>query len=163
MKILGIDPGYATVGYGVIEYNKATFTVVNYGAILTDANTPFEQRLSEIYDDLCQIINTYKPEFMAVERVFFTTNKKTAIDVSQARGVTLLSAVKNGVQLAEYTPLQVKQAVSGYGKATKSQVQEMTKRILKLPAIPKPDDTADALAIAICHAHTFNSSRIAGK
>jgi crossover junction endodeoxyribonuclease RuvC len=96
---------------------------------------------------------------MAVEKLFFTTNQKTAIDVSQARGVILLAAVSNGVEIAEYTPLQVKQSVTGYGKAVKSQVQEMTKRILNLPAIPKPDDTADALAIAICHGHTYNSAR----
>jgi crossover junction endodeoxyribonuclease RuvC len=159
MRILGIDPGYATVGYGVVDYVKAKFTVVNYGAIITSADTPFEQRLSEVHTDLCEIIEAYRPEFMAVERLFFTTNQKTAIDVSQARGVILLAGVTNGVEIAEYTPLQVKQSVTGYGKAVKSQVQEMTKRILNLSAIPKPDDTADALAIAICHAHAGSSRR----
>jgi len=160
MRILGIDPGYATVGYGVIDYVKAKFTVVNYGAIVTSADTPFEQRLQEVHTDLCELIQAYKPQFMAVEKLFFTTNQKTAIDVSQARGVILLAGVTNGVQIAEYTPLQVKQSVTGYGKAVKSQVQEMTKRILNLSAIPKPDDTADALAIAICHGHTYSSRRI---
>jgi crossover junction endodeoxyribonuclease RuvC len=159
MRIIGIDPGYATVGYGVIEYEKSRFTTVNYGAILTSKDLSFECRLLEIHNDLTELLQVYKPQFMAVERLFFTTNQKTAIDVSQARGVILLSAVNNSVELAEYTPLQVKQSVTGYGKAIKSQVQEMTKRILKLPAIPKPDDTADALAIAICHAHSYSSVR----
>ncbi|MCL1904130.1 MAG: crossover junction endodeoxyribonuclease RuvC [Oscillospiraceae bacterium] len=159
MRVLGIDPGYATVGYGVIDYDKAQFRVINYGAITTGAHIPFERRLSEIHSDLCEIIKAYTPSFMAVERLFFTTNQKTAIDVSQARGVILLAAVNNGIEIAEYTPLQVKQSVTGYGKAVKTQVQEMTKRILKLPAIPKPDDTADALAIAVCHAHTHSSER----
>ena len=159
MRILGIDPGYATVGYGVIDYHKAKFSVVDYGAIITSADSLFEKRLQEVYSDLCGLIQIHKPQFMAVERVFFTTNQKTAIDVSQARGVILLAAVENAVEISEYTPLQVKQSVTGYGKAVKSQVQEMTKRILNLPAIPKPDDTADALAIAICHAHTYSSAR----
>jgi crossover junction endodeoxyribonuclease RuvC len=132
---------------------------VNYGAIVTGADTPFGERLAEIYADLCEIIKVYKPQFMAVERVYFTTNQKTAIDVSQARGVILLAAVNNNVEISEYTPLQVKQSVTGYGKAVKSQVQEMIRRILELSAIPKPDDTADALAIAVCHAHTYNSAR----
>jgi len=159
MRVLGIDPGYATVGYGIIDYDKAKFSVVNYGAVTTAADIPFENRLAEIYNDLCEIIKSCRPGFMAVERVFFTTNQKTAIDVSQARGVILLAAVNNSVEIAEYTPLQVKQSVTGYGKAVKAQVQEMTKRILRLSAIPKPDDTADALAIAICHAHTYSSRR----
>ena len=158
MKILGIDPGYAIVGYGVIDYDKSRFSVVNYGAITTASGSRFEERLAEIYSDLCSLIEVYKPEFIAVERIFFTTNQKTAIDVSQARGVILLAAVQNSVEIAEYTPLQVKQAVTGYGKAEKNQVQEMTKRILNLKTVPKPDDTADALAIAICHAHTYNSN-----
>jgi len=159
VRIIGIDPGYATVGYGVVDYDKARFSALDYGAIVTSADSPFERRLAEVYADLCGLIDIYKPQFMAVERVFFTTNQKTAIDVSQARGVILLAAVQNTVEIAEYTPLQVKQSVTGYGKAAKSQVQEMTKRILNLPAIPKPDDTADALAIAVCHAHTYSSVR----
>jgi crossover junction endodeoxyribonuclease RuvC len=159
MRIIGIDPGYAIVGYGVLDYVGAAFTTVSYGAVTTDANSSFVQRLTEIYDDVSELICTYSPQYMAVERVFFTTNQKTAIDVAQARGIILLAAAKNGVAVAEYTPLQVKQSVTGYGKATKSQVQEMTKRFLNLDAVPKPDDTADALAIAICHAHTYTSRR----
>ncbi|MCL2036757.1 MAG: crossover junction endodeoxyribonuclease RuvC [Oscillospiraceae bacterium] len=159
MRIIGIDPGYATVGYGVIDYEKSRFSVVSYGAITTSADDLFAHRLKEIYADLHQLIETYKPQFMAVERLFFTTNQKTGIDVSQARGVILLAAVNNALEIAEYTPLQVKQSVTGYGKAVKSQIQEMTKRILNLESIPKPDDTADALAIAICHAHAYNSAR----
>jgi crossover junction endodeoxyribonuclease RuvC len=158
-KILGIDPGYATVGYGIIEYTGAKFATLGYGAIFTSPNLPFEQRLTEIYDDICHLIETYHPEFMAIEKLFFTTNQKTGIDVAQARGVITLAGVRNGLQIGEYTPLQVKQAVTGYGKATKTQVQEMVKRILNLAAVPKPDDTADALAVAICHAHTYASRR----
>jgi len=156
---LGIDPGYATVGYGAIAYNKAKFETLGYGAITTSANSPFEQRLTEIYDDVCSLISTYRPAAVAVERLFFSNNQKTGIDVAQARGVIILAAVKSGVQVTEYTPLQVKQSVTGYGKATKSQVQAMVMRFLRLESVPKPDDTADALAIAICHAHTFNSER----
>jgi len=162
MRIIGIDPGYATVGYGIIDYDKNKFTTVSYGAIITAPETAFNLRLAEIYADLSELIVHYKPEFMAVERLFFTTNQKTAIDVAQARGVILLAAARNDINVAEYTPLQVKSAVTGYGKAVKRQVQEMTAKILSLPAIPKPDDTADALAIAVCHAHSFNS-RIMGK
>jgi crossover junction endodeoxyribonuclease RuvC len=159
VRILGIDPGYATVGYGIVDYDKAQFEVVGYGAITTKADLPFEHRLNEIYDDMCQLLQTYKPQAVAVEKIFFTTNQKTGIDVSQARGIILLAAVKNGVTIAEYTPTQVKQSVTGYGKAVKSQVQEMIKRILNLSAVPKPDDTADALAIAICHGHTQSSAQ----
>jgi len=157
--ILGIDPGYATVGYGVLDYNGAKFATRGYGAITTSSSLLFEQRLSEIYDDVCSLIDTHRPELMAIEKLFFTTNQKTGIDVAQARGVITLAAVRKGVQIAEYTPLQVKQAVTGYGKATKSQVQDMVKRILNLASVPKPDDTADALAIAICHGHTYSSVR----
>lgn len=153
MKILGIDPGYAIVGYGVIEYRNMGFTTLDYGAILTAAGTPFNQRLIQIYDDLSQVLARHEPEAMAVEKLFFTSNQKTAIDVAQARGVILLAASQAGVPVYEYTPLQVKQSVVGYGRAVKSQVMDMTKRLLKLREVPKPDDTADALAIAICHAH----------
>ncbi|MCL2633212.1 MAG: crossover junction endodeoxyribonuclease RuvC [Oscillospiraceae bacterium] len=164
MRILGVDPGYATVGFGVIEYKNGRFTTIDYGAILTHADTDFEKRLLEIHTDLSEIIETHTPEFMAVERLFFTTNQKTAIDVAQARGVILLAAANNNISLSEYTPLQVKQAVTGYGKATKKQVQEMTARILNLSEIPKPDDVADALAVAVCHAHSHGSRiKIQGK
>lgn len=157
MMILGIDPGYAIVGYGLIDYRNNHFTVVDYGAILTDAGTPFNERLEKIYDSLVAIIERYKPEAMSVEKVFYNSNAKTVIDVSQARGVIILAAQKNKVPVFEYTPLQVKQSVVGYGRAEKKQIQEMTRRILALDKIPKPDDTADALAMAICHAHSSGS------
>lgn len=157
MIILGIDPGYAIVGYGVIEYKNNHFTVVDYGAILTDAGTPFNIRLEKIYDGLISIIERHRPEAMAIEKLFYNNNAKTVIDVSQARGVIMLAAQKNMVPVFEYTPLQVKQSVVGYGRAEKKQVQEMTRRILALEKVPKPDDTADALAMAICHAHASGS------
>ncbi len=157
MIILGIDPGYAIVGYGVIDYRNNHFSVVDYGAILTDAKTPFNERLEKIYDELCGIIEKHKPEAMSIEKLFYNSNAKTVIDVSQARGVIMLAAQKNRLPAYEYTPLQVKQSVVGYGRAEKKQVQEMTKRILALEKVPKPDDTADALAMAICHAHASGS------
>ena len=157
MIILGIDPGYAIVGYGVIEYKNNHFSVIDYGAILTDAGTPFNIRLEKIYDGLTVIIERHKPEAMAIEKLFYNNNAKTVIDVSQARGVIMLAAQKNMVPAFEYTPLQVKQSVVGYGRAEKKQVQEMTRRILALEKVPKPDDTADALAMAICHAHARGS------
>lgn len=157
MRILGIDPGYAIVGYGIIDYNSNHFSVVDYGAITTKAHTPFEQRLTSIYCGMTQLISTYKPDAMSIEKLFFNTNTTTAIDVAQARGVIVLSAAQGGLDIAEYTPLQVKQSVVGYGRAEKKQVQEMTRLMLNLKAVPKPDDTADALALAICHAHSAGS------
>lgn len=157
MRIIGIDPGYAIVGFGILEYNRAQFQVVDYGAVTTPADMDFNSRLLEIYSDLCYILDKFKPDFLAIERLYFTSNQKTAIDVAQARGIVLLAARQRNIEIFEYTPLQVKQSVTGYGKAVKKQVQEMTTRILKLSEIPKPDDTADALAIAICHAHSYNS------
>lgn len=157
MIILGIDPGYAIVGYGIVSYTANKFTVLAYGAITTKAGQPFPQRIHQIYDELTQIIELYHPDVMAIEKLFFTNNQKTGIDVAQARGVTLLVAQQHGMSCYEYTPLQVKQAVVGYGKAVKSQVMEMTKIILKLKEVPKPDDTADALAVAICHGHCSGS------
>ena len=157
MRILGIDPGYAIVGYGVVDYAKNRFSVVGYGAITTKAKTPFEDRLSVIYNDMLEVIEKYKPDCLSIEKLYFNTNSTTAIDVAQARGVILLSARQHGVPIFEYTPLQVKQSVVGYGRAEKKQVQEMTRVILKLEKIPKPDDTADALAMAICHAHASGS------
>ncbi len=156
--ILGIDPGYAIVGYGVIEYLNNHFKVVEYGAITTEAHTEFPQRLLHIYTELQEIIKRNKPEAMAIEKLFFNTNAKTAIDVAQARGVILLGAKESGLGIFEYTPLQVKQSVVGYGRAEKKQVQEMTRIMLGLEKVPKPDDTADALAMAICHAHSSCSS-----
>ena len=150
-RILGIDPGYAIVGCGVVEYDGSRFTTLDYGAITTEAGTEFTGRLAAIYDGVCQLLEMYHPQVMAIEKLYFNTNQKTAIDVAQARGVILLAAKQSGVELYEYTPLQVKSAVTGYGKAEKPQVMEMTRRLLRLAEVPKPDDTADALAIAICH------------
>lgn len=157
MVILGIDPGIAIVGYGVIEYVGNKFNVIDYGAITTKAGMKVEDRLGEIYNLLNDIINKYKPEFMAIEELFYNKNAKTVISVAEARGVTLLSAARKNIPIFEYTPLQVKQAVVGYGRAEKKQVQQMTKILLNLEKVPKPDDTADALAIAICHAHSYNA------
>lgn len=159
MRIIGIDPGYAIVGYGVLDYDKARFTVVNYGAVTTQAGTSFDKRLMEIYNDMCTVLDMFKPDCMSIEKLYFTNNKTTGIDVAQARGVILLAAVQRDIEIFEYTPMQVKQAVVGYGKAVKKQVMEMTRVLLHLDEIPKPDDTADALAIAICHAHCAGSGR----
>ena len=157
MRILGIDPGYAIVGYGVLEFDNTRFKVINYGAITTESDTPFDKRLAEIYDDMCRVLDMFKPDCMSIEKLYFNTNITTGIDVAQARGVTMLAAVQRGVPIYEYTPLQVKVAVTGYGRAEKQQMQEMTKNILHLKEVPRPDDTADALAIAICHGHTGGS------
>lgn len=157
MRILGIDPGYAIVGYGVLDYQNNHFSVVEYGAITTPAGMDFNRRLELIYDEMDVLIGRTKPDAMSIEKLFYNTNAKTVIDVAQARGVIMLSAQKNCVEAFEYTPLQVKQSVVGYGRAEKKQVQEMTKLILKLTKVPKPDDTADALALAICHGHSSGS------
>lgn len=157
MRILGVDPGYAIVGFGAVEYAANQFQTLQYGAITTAAHTVFEDRLAEIYADMTQLLETIKPDALAMETLFYTTNQKTVIAVAEARGVLLLAARQAGVHICEYTPLQIKQSVSGYGRAPKKQVQEMTKRLLRLPAVPKPDDTADALAVAICHAYSFRS------
>lgn len=160
LRILGIDPGYAIIGYGVLEYDGRSFKTIAFGAITTEAHTPFTERLSDIYRDMCTVLDTYRPDTMAIEKLYFNTNQKTVIDVAQARGVTVLAASQRCVPITEYTPLQVKMSVVGYGRAEKKQVMEMTRKILKLASVPKPDDTADALAIAICHGHTLNSQRI---
>ena len=157
MRILGIDPGYAIVGYGILDYSNTKFKVVDYGAITTPAGMDFNKRLELIYDQMMLLFSKYNPEAMAIEKLFYNTNAKTVIDVAQARGVIMLSAQKNNVPSFEYTPLQVKQSVVGYGRAEKKQVQEMTKIILHLESVPKPDDTADALAMAVCHANTGSS------
>ncbi len=156
--ILGIDPGYAIIGYGVINSDGVRFKPIEYGAVTTHAKTEFTERLNRIFDGITSILEKYKPEAMAIEKLYFNTNTTTAIDVAQARGVILLAAKKCGVPVFEYTPLQVKQSVTGYGRAEKHQVMEMTKSLLGLKAVPKPDDTADALAIAICHANYSASS-----
>ena len=156
MRIIGIDPGYAIVGYGVIDYIGNKFRIVEYGAITTESNQNMNERFKSIHDDLNTIIERTKPEFLAIEELFFNSTQKTAINVAQARGVLLLSALNHGISVHEYTPLQVKQAVVGYGRAEKKQVQLLVKSILGLEKVPKPDDTADALAIAVCHAHSYN-------
>ncbi|MGM9636978.1 MAG: crossover junction endodeoxyribonuclease RuvC [Eubacteriales bacterium] len=157
MIILGIDPGIAIVGYGVIEYKNSRFRTLAFGAIQTPAHTPVQSRLKQIHKELADLIALYKPDAMAVEELFFNTNATTGIIVAEARGVILLTAAEAGVEIYEYTPLQVKQAVVGYGKATKAQVILMVKTFLSLQNPPKLDDTCDALAIAICHAHTGGS------
>ncbi len=157
MVILGIDPGLAIVGWGVLEYVNGRFHVLGFGSIRTEAKTPVEDRINQIYDGMNTIIEKYKPDVMAIEELFWNTNQKTGISVAEARGVILLAAYKRGLQIYEYTPLQVKQAVVGYGRAEKKQVIMMVTSILKLAKPPKPDDTADALAIAICHGHAGSS------
>ncbi len=159
MIILGIDPGLAIVGWGVIEYNGSHFRTLGYGSIQTPAGQPTEQRLSTIFDCMEKLIETYHPDQVAVEELFFNTNQTTGIRVAEARGVIIMCAYRHGVKVFEYTPLQVKQAVVGYGRAEKKQVITMVTMLLGLQSPPKPDDTADALAIAVCHAHS-GASRI---
>ena len=151
MKILGIDPGTATTGFGLITKEGPKLTKIDCGVISTSKDLDMPKRLSILFNDLQEIVKTHKPDVMSVEKLFFTNNITTAMAVSQARGIVLLVASQNNIPIAEYTPLQVKMSATGYGKATKKQVQEMVKKILKLNVIPKPDDAADALAIAICH------------
>lgn len=158
MVILGIDPGYAIVGWGIVEYSHSKFRVLAYGAITTESDTPFPERLQQIYNDMCYLFEKYKPDAMSMEKLFYNSNQKTVIDVAQARGVITLAAQMYQKDIFEYTPLQVKQSVTGYGRAEKKQVMEMTKNILGLKSVPKPDDTADALAMAICHGHVSQSS-----
>jgi crossover junction endodeoxyribonuclease RuvC len=154
LRILGIDPGIAIVGFGFIDKQGSKLVPVQYGSIQTEAHTDPAVRLMELYDAALHLIDKYKPDAMAIEKLFFNRNVTTALTVGQARGVLLLAAVQRGLAIAEYTPLQVKQAIVGYGKAEKKQVQEMVRLFLRLSAVPKPDDVADALAIAICHAHS---------
>ena len=151
MIILGIDPGYAIVGWGVVEYQGIKHRPVAFGAITTEAHTDFNLRLKQIYDDMVELIERSRPDVMSIEKLYFNTNTTTAIQVAQARGVILLAAEQAHIPVYEYTPLQVKVAVTGYGKALKPQVMEMTRRLLHLKDVPKPDDTADALALALTH------------
>lgn len=151
MVVLGIDPGYAIVGWGVVNYAGNIYRPLGFGAITTDGSSNFNDRLGYIYNNMTRLIEKCKPDAMAVEKLYFQNNQKTAINVAQARGVILLAAQQQGVPVFEYTPLQVKTVVTGYGKAKKPQVMEMTRRLLALESAPKPDDTADALAIALCH------------
>ncbi len=158
MRILGIDPGLAIVGWAVLESERGSLRPIAFGAITTPAHTPIESRLSIIKKDLEDIIDRYSPAEMAIEELFFNTNITTGIAVAEARGVILCTAYSKGLAISEYTPLQVKQAVVGYGKAEKHQVISMVTTILKLPSPPKPDDTADAVAIAICHSQCRSSA-----
>jgi len=157
MRILGIDPGIATVGFGVIDSEKNNLSLVSYGVITTPANTSLSSRLDHIYDDVTELCKNFSPDAVACEELFFNTNITTGISVAHGRGVLLLACYKTGVPIFEYTPLQVKQAVVGYGRAEKKQVIFMVKRILNMKTAPKPDDAADALAIAICHARSATS------
>ncbi len=152
MLILGIDPGYAIVGYGLIDTKD--MKPVQYGVIRTEAGKDIAERLCEIYDNMTELLRAFRPDHVAIEKLYFNTNEKTAINVSQARGVIILACIKCGVKIYEYTPLQVKISVVGYGRAEKCQVMDMTKRLLGLKKTPKPDDAADALAIALCHANS---------
>ncbi|MGM0419902.1 MAG: crossover junction endodeoxyribonuclease RuvC [Bacillota bacterium] len=155
MKILGIDPGLATMGYGLVLKEANKFELLNYDTIITSADLSDVERLEILYDELQVIISRFKPDCLAVEELFFNKNVKTAIRVGQARGVILLAGAKAGLEVSEYTPLQVKQAVVGYGRATKYQVQHMVKALLNLQEIPEPDDAADALAVSICHGQSY--------
>lgn len=157
MRILGIDPGLATVGFSVVDVEKSKMHLVTCGVISTPAHTSLSSRLDRIFADMNELISTFNPDAVSIEELFFNTNITTGIAVSHARGVILLAAYQAGVAIYEYTPLQVKQAVVGYGRAEKSQVIDMVKRILNLPAAPKPDDAADAVALAICHARSSTS------
>ncbi len=154
MVILGIDPGYAIIGYGAVETRSGKYITKGYGAIYTKAEDDFSDRLETIYDSLTEVLKIYNPDVVSIEKLYFQNNQKTAIGVAEARGVITLAVKKFGAKIYEYTPLQVKTAVTGYGKAQKKQVMAMTQRLLRLDEIPKPDDTADALAIAICYANS---------
>jgi crossover junction endodeoxyribonuclease RuvC len=155
MRILGIDPGTSLIGFGIIDYDKKNYTSVEYGVIRTASNIKNSNRVLEIYDRINGLIKKYKPDRIGVETLYFFKNNKTVIGVSEIRGIILLCAAQNRIVPGEFSPLQIKQAVTGYGRAEKKQVQEMVKTILGLKTIPKPDDAADALALAICCANTI--------
>lgn len=157
MRILGIDPGYATIGFGILDTERGKYKLVQCGVITTPAHTSLASRLGQIYDDLMRLIELFKPDAVSIEELFFNTNITTGIAVAHGRGVILLACEKAGIEIYEYTPLQVKQAVVGYGRAEKKQVMDMVKRICQLPAAPKPDDAADAVALALCHARSSTS------
>ncbi len=157
MRILGIDPGFATIGFGVVEAARAEVKMVTYGAVTTPAGLPLSKRLFQIFNDMEDLIGQVRPDVISIEELFFNTNITTGIAVAHGRGVILCAAEKCGVPLYEYTPGQVKLAVTGYGKAEKRQVMDMTRRLLKLKTVPRPDDAADALALALCHARSATS------
>ncbi|ACL75700.1 crossover junction endodeoxyribonuclease RuvC [Ruminiclostridium cellulolyticum] len=162
MIIMGIDPGFAITGYGVVKYEGNKFSVLDYNAITTVASMKFSDRLLVLYNELEKLINKFRPDAISIEELFFNKNIKTALTVGHGRGVAVLAAAKSGIDIFEYTPLQVKQSVVGYGRAEKAQVQQMVKAILNLPAIPKPDDVADALAVAICHGNSHRMGALLG-
>ena len=157
MRILGIDPGYATIGFGVLDSDRGKHRLVQCGVITTPAHPSLSSRLAQIYDDMQQLIELFKPDAVSVEELFFKNNITTGISVAHGRGVILLACRKAGVKVYEYTPLQVKQAVTGYGLAEKRQVMEMVRKLCQLPSVPKPDDAADAVALALCHARSATS------
>ncbi len=157
MIVLGIDPGYAITGFAVIEYDGRNFRPLDFGVIKTDAKSYFPNRLLTIRRGIVSLIERYHPDVMAVEELFFSRNTTTAIGTAQARGVSVVTCAEHFIPVFEYTPMQVKVAVTGYGKADKKQVQEMVRILLKLKRIPQPDDAADALAVAVCHAHSGNN------
>lgn len=158
MRILGIDPGYAILGYGIIEMKGNHFTVCGHGAVTTDSTMEMPDRLKHLYSQIMDIIQEYQPDVASIEELFFNNNAKTALLVGQARGVVILACANSGLEISEYTPLQIKQSLVGYGRAEKNQVQAMVKAILNLKEIPKPDDTADALAAAVCHGHCASTN-----
>ncbi len=157
MRILGIDPGYAIVGFGLLESQRAQHRLLQYGTITTPADMAFSKRLQTIYEDMVQLLDALAPDVLAIEELFFGQNVTTGIGVSHSRGVILLAAAQRDIPVFEYTPMQVKQAVCGYGKADKHQVIDMTRRLLQLKEAPKPDDAADAIAIALCHGRSHTS------
>jgi len=157
MRILGIDPGYATIGFGILEASRGTQQLLQFGTITTSADLPFPQRLEVIYKDMNELIDAVSPDVMAIEELFWGHNVTTGIGVSHGRGVILLTAAQHQLPIYEYTPMQIKQAVVGYGNATKLQVMDMTKRLLKMEKVARPDDAADAIAVALCHARSSTS------
>ncbi len=157
MRILGIDPGIATIGFGLVDAQRNQNKLLHCGVITTPAHTSLSCRLEQIYNDMCELLESFKPDAVSVEELFFNTNITTGIAVAHGRGVILLACQKAGVRIYEYTPLQVKQAVVGYGRAEKAQVMDMVRRICRLSAPPKPDDAADAVALALCHARSATS------
>ena len=157
MRILGIDPGYATIGFGVLEAERGSGCLIQYGTITTSSNADFPQRLLTIHQDMRSLIETVKPDVMAIEELFWGHNVTTGIGVSHGRGVILLAAAECCLPIYEYTPMQIKQAVVGYGNASKQQVMNMTKRLLNMEKVARPDDAADAIAVALCHARSSTS------
>jgi len=158
--VRGIDPGTATMGYGLVQCGGESLQAIDYGVLTTSADVPLDKRLRILYQGLTGLIQRYRPQEVVVEELFFSRNSQSALAVGQARGVAILAAANSGLPVSEYTPLQVKQAIVGYGRATKDQMQQMVMMLLGLDAVPQPDDAADALAIAICHLHTSERERV---